>query len=573
MSNNNNLKFTINNFRIFDKPHTFELAPITILTGPNNSGKSSLVKALLMLKNDRNGEDIPFQINLPNRTLDLPNAKDLLNKEDESFEFKFPFGTNDENKFGLSCYNLVFILSLNRHGDSSLFFDSFKIERNNKVVLDIVYDEYYNFELTSIFNFRFWLEYERKSFIFQKGLKDFGLKGYMNNIALYEKKYGNILLFGIEHEDELLGDISPDTNLKFIEIQNQIIDSIYEINENNFDKEFKDLLIGIWEINYTELGINIRKSDSVKSTFINRFDMILLYFQFELLKQINYLPGNFKLKKTEFYFHFEKFGSSLIDNLADQLSEFTDIEVLPVSKGNSSRNFQPDDFNLSFISKMAMKIYKSSEHSKIGWFLMWVDKWLGRFELGKSLKIKNIEKRDIYTIEIIDFNDESRNIKDLGFGVSQIISLLLSPFNANFKHDESYSELKWELIVEKFEYYDKAPVFYLEEPESNLHPNWQSLLMELITEINQKFGIRFIIETHSEYMIRKLQNLVSKKIINKEEVKIYYFNSNKHVTKEEPKVKEMILREDGILATSFGPGFFDEAVKLTVELLKIENYN
>jgi hypothetical protein len=36
---NKTLKFTINNFRIFDAPQTFELAPITILTGSNSSGK------------------------------------------------------------------------------------------------------------------------------------------------------------------------------------------------------------------------------------------------------------------------------------------------------------------------------------------------------------------------------------------------------------------------------------------------------------------------------------------------------------------------------------------------------
>ena len=48
------LKFSIDNFRVFDKPNVFEFAPITLLTGPNNSGKSSLVKSLLMLKNNKN---------------------------------------------------------------------------------------------------------------------------------------------------------------------------------------------------------------------------------------------------------------------------------------------------------------------------------------------------------------------------------------------------------------------------------------------------------------------------------------------------------------------------------------
>jgi len=41
-------KFTINNFRLFDNNFEFETPPITVLTGKNNSGKSSFIKALLL---------------------------------------------------------------------------------------------------------------------------------------------------------------------------------------------------------------------------------------------------------------------------------------------------------------------------------------------------------------------------------------------------------------------------------------------------------------------------------------------------------------------------------------------
>ena len=45
-----NTKFTIKNFRVFDENGvTLELKPLTILTGCNSSGKSSVVKALLLL--------------------------------------------------------------------------------------------------------------------------------------------------------------------------------------------------------------------------------------------------------------------------------------------------------------------------------------------------------------------------------------------------------------------------------------------------------------------------------------------------------------------------------------------
>ena len=43
----------IENFRVFDKMTTFDLAPITLLTGANNTGKSSLLKILKLLQENQ----------------------------------------------------------------------------------------------------------------------------------------------------------------------------------------------------------------------------------------------------------------------------------------------------------------------------------------------------------------------------------------------------------------------------------------------------------------------------------------------------------------------------------------
>lgn len=49
MKNRKKTKISLTNFRIFQKKTDFELAPITILTGANNSGKSSFIKAIKLL--------------------------------------------------------------------------------------------------------------------------------------------------------------------------------------------------------------------------------------------------------------------------------------------------------------------------------------------------------------------------------------------------------------------------------------------------------------------------------------------------------------------------------------------
>ena len=570
MSNNNNLKFTINNFRIFDKPHTFELAPITILTGPNNSGKSSFVKALLMLKNEKNAGEIPFQINLPNKSLELPGVQELLNNVNESFDFKFSCLPQN---FDIS---VSFERDLDIKLDPNLYLDTISVFCNNKIVLDIYHGFVHN-DKKFRFDFSFWIKYLRNSFSARKSIEDLNLNNKSFNEIDYLKKYEKTLLFELEHDDEVLGDISPEIKLKFIEIQNQLIKNIVEIDENHFDKYLKNHFQN-YRFRMYAIDKNFFSLNSVKSFFEERFLIVSTYYRYELLKQINVqMPGNFKLKETEFFSHFLKFSSEFIKLVGMELSDITGIEVLPISKGYITRYFQPENSVNSFLANASIFFEKSIlDYSKYDEFRSWLNKWMVRFELGKSLEIINIENRDIYTIEIIDFRNKKRNIKDLGFGVSQVVSLLLLPIKTDFEIDEVECEKQQDLIVDKYYNIDKTPVFYIEEPESNLHPNWQSLLMELITEINQKFGIRFIIETHSEYMIRKLQFLMADKTKNLEtdSALIYYFNSDKNVdeSKGEPKIKKIKIDKNGGLSDNFGPGFYDEAINLEFDLLKLRNY-
>lgn len=57
------------------------------------------------------------------------------------------------------------------------------------------------------------------------------------------------------------------------------------------------------------------------------------------------------------------------------------------------------------------------------------------------------------------------------------------------------------------------PILFIEEPEAHLHPMNQIKLIELFAQLN-KFGIKIIISSHSNYVFNKLNNLLLKKDIN-----------------------------------------------------------
>src|SRR5690606_32964673 len=113
----------------------------------------------------------------------------------------------------------------------------------------------------------------------------------------------------------------------------------------------------------------------------------------------------------------------------------------------------------------------------------------------------------------------------------------------------------------------------LEEPESNLHPSLQSKLADLFIDIISKNNVRLLIETHSEYLIRRLQYLVAIKEIDADKIGINYFQMKlQGKRKRRIEFYEINIGKDGRLSREFGPGFFDEADNLSVELF-LKNKN
>jgi len=105
----------------------------------------------------------------------------------------------------------------------------------------------------------------------------------------------------------------------------------------------------------------------------------------------------------------------------------------------------------------------------------------------------------------------------------------------------------------------------IEEPELNLHPAYQSLLADLFFEVHSEYKINFIIETHSEYLIRKTQLIVKDKELeassNENPFCVLYFGSDL-------KQWKMSYREDGKFIEEFGTGFFDETRKIVKKMME-----
>ena len=202
------------------------------------------------------------------------------------------------------------------------------------------------------------------------------------------------------------------------------------------------------------------------------------------------------------------------------------------------------------------------------------NQWLQRMRIANRLEVKNIEGLGFSLLLHKDTSDKNPcSLADEGFGITQLVSFLLyietSILEKEIVNMEKYIAQKGSYFPE-IEPLEVSPTLIIEEPEVGMHPSLQSKLALILRDAYVNYGIHFIIETHSEYLIRKCQHLVAKGKDNgglaKTDLSMYYINAD--IATSHKKVWKIDMDDDGCLATPFGPGFLDEADNLAMDLLK-----
>jgi predicted ATPase len=131
-------------------------------------------------------------------------------------------------------------------------------------------------------------------------------------------------------------------------------------------------------------------------------------------------------------------------------------------------------------------------------------------DLGLTSEIKT-ERIDDTQVEIKvsrfkyrsneDSCDHMVSIADVGFGVSQVLPILVALHAAQ-----------------------QGQYVIVEQPELHLHPKAQSKLAAVLAEAINR-GVRIIIETHSNILLQGIQTLVAKGEINNGEVALNWFET------------------------------------------------
>ena len=186
--------------------------------------------------------------------------------------------------------------------------------------------------------------------------------------------------------------------------------------------------------------------------------------------------------------------------------------------------------------------------------------------IGKSVDFEKHLYGDAYMIFIKDNSNRKINFGSLGSGHFFVVRLLLLITYKICRRAEMLgSKLNRQGVEE--EESDYPITIIITEPESNLHPDLQSKLCDLISRLSVKYHINFLIETHSEYFLRGLQVSVAKKVINHNMVSLYYFQN---LNNEGTTIRRIKMDANGFFLDKFGTGFLDESQLAIEKLFKVK---
>lgn len=537
------------NFRRFQYFPEIDLGDITILVGGNNAGKSTLVKAMLLMRDF-----------LKSRIESTDNSK-INNRISQRPRFSF-----DTEHVNIGDFYRAFCRQSPRKEETISFtmkIDKFRFivnirgERKPGVIPEVSMIAVSDVDRDIAFTFDF--------------SKDQMIAQFGNDRESYDNSLFNYNIISLQDRKESLTAKLNELNKKLFDSKDLEMITAIKLEIEKVQLSLKQIQLELHKNeknaindNYTIKVYGARAVDLFFYNGLNAGELVIP----ELIKGFVRFADDGTLgdKRSKSYREeeanktFLRGKVEILKAIAEQLETILNKQVIEYIYAHSvyQDSVYANCANSSDYTKRTIHEFYTSRISQGDEEFSFIEEWFEEFKIGKSLKVIPY-KGDNYSLVIFDnenpeiTSDKKKgypggiDLADKGMGSIQIVILLL----------------RLATLIRK--YRGQQLTVLLEEPEQNLHPAIQSKLADLLYHINNNFGVRLVIETHSEYLIRKSQVIVAdaNKSLNlfKNPFKCYYLPDN------DKDPYEMIYREDGNFSNEFGEGFFDTATKLLYDIL------
>ncbi len=503
------------NYKAFSSG-SLELKPITILLGSNSSGKSSLLQLFLLIEQTMNNPE-PYEsaLKLNGRFINLGEDENLIKDKDLSktlnIEFSFkalPYIQKLQLLLKTVDHQLIQIGRMIEHIKNK---ESDQLDILGYTILNKKYKELIN-EVQDI-------EYSHQSietdisrdkslfFDYMISHHNFLFEEFTDNkISINQRLliYKDIFKFleplkNLYSESGVLGyNLKYNPQTRKIEVEEQYV----EINNKSLIRfTSKDISSDI-------LNFEVLKKHS---------DSIVDSFEYDALK----LDEKSKNPVSRYIFFLLNEAYSIVaDNFENK-----NINYVSPLRAHPQRYYLLDEANINTSlntqsgTSLAEILKKNTQINSR------VNTWLKKFGLKVTVK----EFKDIIHNIKIHQNDLDLDITDVGFGISQVLPILVQGFMSN-----------------------NRSLTLIEQPEIHLHPKMQADLADLFIDIvklamDKKGEIKksLLIETHSEYLLKRLRRRISEGKLSSKDIAIYFIEPRDKDNKDSALIKKIEISKDG----------------------------
>ncbi|KAF9658280.1 DUF3696 domain-containing protein [Tenacibaculum sp. ZH5_bin.1] len=415
-------EITLKNFRCFNEI-SINTSDITLLTGANSSGKSSLMYGVLGAIQSR---EFPFQFSPNGKYIKMGDYAEIVHNHDNNLDIEIGFKFKKGEK--IETINTIW------RADKT----------NNLPVLKSLSasSDYYSLEIIKIKKY------------------DLKFKYFPENDPNYNYRNPDFLNKIFKSFDKVFSEIEKDDKKGKDEKSADEILKRYSNQKNEIEFKFT---------NISELeGVVKSKGNFYLDTTLSTISKVFTTFD----DGTNYI-SSFRLYPERTYYETSK---------------------LNLKVGKFGENYE--DQIIAWEGKNDPK-YKEllSTMKEIGLFYEIKTKRLdgGRFEI----LIRN-KKDGIWSA-----------LSDVGFGISQFLPIIVADLQLG-----------------------KKSTLFIAQPEIHLHPKIQAQFADYIISQIKNSEKRYVIETHSEYLINRLRLAVTEEKISENQVNTYYIENNGQKTKK-----------------------------------------
>jgi predicted ATPase len=510
--------FSLSNFKGFKKFQSVNLKPLTVICGTNNSGKSSLIQSLLLMKqsnptkfspntyglpltfngsyvqlgsfldvvyNHSNDEEIVLKWKVENekikpgfgfhiRNYSINSELTVKIKNIKNIEVEKSLAQIEVNNFLFKDLNTNFSLELIRKNDGK-----YKIKLRNisvrDITINIIYPNYKrDYRDNYINEIRELLKY----------LEDKNIKSFQDRIIEEECfDHAQITFQGIFPSQILINNF-PQQSCSILKRIREKLPSIVKGRVSSKLEELIDKIVRHLE----SIIINLDKQQPQKDKYLDIDKSISKEDQDLLIgKEVSLLDYYFSYRATfiflrELWSGFRYIGP--IREAPKRFYPFNDLRIIdigingenmPLVLAVEKETIIPKYYRC-ICEKKSIKKYELRDKDKLIDSVNW---WLSDF-----MKLPPIHSINELSGVINQVKVDSLGIKldltDVGFGVSQILPIIV----------ECLRMAEGETII-------------LEQPEIHLHPSLQSKLADFFICM-AKSGKNLVVETHSEHFIYRL---------------------------------------------------------------------